>query len=335
MTPKERLLARLAGKPVDRIPNLNIVMLFAAKHAGVKYGDFCYDYRKLCEAQYKTAVDFGIDILSTMSDAYRETHDYGAPVRRVEDDLPICEGALVEDIEELDKIRPWDPMTSTRMLDRILAVEYFSKHWGQEFPVLGWVEGPMAEFTDLTTLSEGMFMMFDDPERVKEAMSIIADQAVRCAQAQVEAGADIIGIGDAAASLISEAQYREFVLPLEQRIVSAMHRAGAKTKLHICGNISHILAAMVETGSDIIDVDYMVDLKTSLKTAAGRCSISGNVNPVEVILQGTVQEVKEHTRRCLELGDDRYLFSGGCEVPKMTPPENLLAMREALIEFAK
>lgn len=28
MTPKERLLARIVGQPVDRIPNLNIVMLF-------------------------------------------------------------------------------------------------------------------------------------------------------------------------------------------------------------------------------------------------------------------------------------------------------------------
>ena len=31
MTPKERLLARIAGQPVDRIPNLNIVMLFALR----------------------------------------------------------------------------------------------------------------------------------------------------------------------------------------------------------------------------------------------------------------------------------------------------------------
>lgn len=270
MTPKERVMNRLEGKPVDKIPNFNIVMLFAAKHAGVQYGDFCFDYRKLVEAQYKTAVDFGIDILSTMSDPYRETHDYGVPIKRVEDDLPVCEGILIGDIDEMDKVKLWDPMTSTRMLDRILAVELFKKNYGDEYPILGWVEGPMAEFTDLATISEGMYMMFDEPDKVKEVMAVITQQAIRCALAQLEAGADFIGIGDAAASLISNEQYREFVMPLEAKIVEAVHKAGGKTKLHICGNINHILESMIETGSDVIDIDYMVDFETAIQLAGGQ-----------------------------------------------------------------
>lgn len=330
MTPKERVMNRLEGKPVDKIPNFNIVMLFAAKHAGVQYGDFCFDYRKLVEAQYKTAVDFGIDILSTMSDPYRETHDYGVPIKRVEDDLPVCEGILIGDIDEMDKVKLWDPMTSTRMLDRILAVELFKKNYGDEYPILGWVEGPMAEFTDLATISEGMYMMFDEPDKVKEVMAVITQQAIRCALAQLEAGADFIGIGDAAASLISNEQYREFVMPLEAKIVEAVHKAGGKTKLHICGNINHILESMIETGSDVIDIDYMVDFETAIQLAGGKCSISGNLDPVEVILQSSVKSIREKTRFCMEKGGARSMFSGGCEVPKMTPPENLKAMDNEL-----
>ena len=77
MNSKERIYARLAGQPVDRIPNLNIVMLFAAQHAGIPYKKFCTDYRYLVEAQTRTAEDFGLDILSTMSDSYREVSDFG------------------------------------------------------------------------------------------------------------------------------------------------------------------------------------------------------------------------------------------------------------------
>lgn len=330
MTPKERLMNRLEGKPVDKIPNLNIVMLFAANYAGVQYGDFCYDYRRLVEAQYKTAVDFGIDILSTMSDPYREAHDYGARIQKVADDLPICEKALVGDVGELDKIRLWDPLASTRMLDRILAVALFKKNYGSEYPILGWVEGPMAEFTDLTSLSEGMYMMADEPEAVKESLRVITEQAVRCAEAQLDAGADIIGIGDAAASLISDEQYREFILPLEREIVSAVHRAGGKTKLHICGNINHIFSSMIETGSDILDIDYMVDFEAAVRLAGSRCSVCGNLDPVSVILQGTEPDIRRKTRYCMEHGGNRSLFSGGCEVPKWTPPANLKAMDDEL-----
>jgi uroporphyrinogen-III decarboxylase len=46
------------------------------------------------------------------------------------------------------------------------------------------------------------------------------------ARAQVEAGADIIGLGDAVASQISPAMYRRFALPYEQRIFQAVHQMG-------------------------------------------------------------------------------------------------------------
>ena len=49
MNSKERLEARLQGKPVDKIPNLNIAMALVAKCAGVSYREYAQDYRKLVE----------------------------------------------------------------------------------------------------------------------------------------------------------------------------------------------------------------------------------------------------------------------------------------------
>lgn len=330
MTSKERLLNRLAGKPVDRIPNLNIVMLFAAKYANIPYGKFCSDYRYLVEAQTKTAEDFGIDILSAMSDPYRETSDYGVRVRFQEDDLPICDEVFLGDISDFSKLKRWNPLESTRMLDRIKAIELFKHNSGDRYPILGWVEGPWAEFTDLATVSEGMLMLYDEPERVSAAMELITAQAVECAKAQIAAGADFIGIGDAAASLIGPDIYREYVKPLEQRLIAEIHQAGGRTKLHICGNITHLLPDMIELGSDIVDIDYMVDFEGAMKLAQGKCSICGHINPTEVILQGTVDEVKRWTRFCAERSGLTGIVSGGCEVPKNTPPENLKAVAEEL-----
>lgn len=52
---------------------------------------------------------------------------------------------------------------------------------------------------------------------------------------RVEAGADIIGIGDAVASLISADMYERLVMPHEKQIIEAVHGLGARVKLHICG----------------------------------------------------------------------------------------------------
>jgi hypothetical protein len=49
MNSRERVYARLAGKPVDKIPNLNIYMYIVAREAGVSYREFLKNYRKPAE----------------------------------------------------------------------------------------------------------------------------------------------------------------------------------------------------------------------------------------------------------------------------------------------
>ncbi len=68
------------GKLVDKIPNLNILMLFAAKFIGVPYKKYVTDYGYLVEGNIKSCDKFGIDVLSTISDPFRETFDFGANV---------------------------------------------------------------------------------------------------------------------------------------------------------------------------------------------------------------------------------------------------------------
>ena len=330
MTPKERLFARLAGKPVDKVPNLTIVMQFAARYAGVPYGQFCSNHRALVDAQTKTAKDFGLDILSAMSDPYRECYDFGAAIRYRTDDLPVCEKPLLTEAADYRKLREWDPLSSVRMLDRIRAIELFRNADGNEYPILGWIEGAWAEFCDLTTVSEGMMMLLDEPETVSEALDFLARQEIRCAEEQLRAGADIIGIGDAVASLISAEQYREAVRPFEKKMIDAIHLAGGKAKLHICGNINHLLPDMVTLGADIVDIDYMVDFDRAMELGEGKCSICGHINPVGILLQGSVADVEEATRFCLRHATPTSLVSSGCEVPKTTPVANVAAIDRVL-----
>ena len=334
MNPKERLFARMAGVPVDKIPNLNIVMLFAAQHAGIPYGKFTSDYHFLVEAQLKTAVDFGIDILSTMSDPFRETCDFGAPVRFVEDDLPVCEKSVLLDISDWQKLRKWDPMTSVRTLDRIRAVEMFKREMGEEYAILGWVEGAFAQLCDLATVGDGMMMVMDEPEEASKALRFIADQEIMCAKAQIAAGADIIGIGDAVASLISVDMYRELIMPTEKHIIDAVHQAGAKVKLHICGDITRLLPDMLSLGADIVDIDYMVDYAKTVALSGERSAVCGNLNPAGTLLQGSPDLVREQTMACVAQGDSRSIISSGCEVPRFTPPENVMAVHNTLKEVA-
>ncbi len=89
--------------------------------------------------------------------------------------------------------------------------------------------------------------------------------AISFAVAQVEAGADTIGIGDAIASQVSPDFYEKLIQPREKKLVEEIQKRGAWVKLHICGNITHLLPGIADLGVDLIDADHMVDIITVRK----------------------------------------------------------------------
>lgn len=329
MTPKERVLARLAGKPVDRVPNFNILMAFAAKYIGRTMDEFCADYRVLAEGNIRANEAFGIDLLNTMSDPYRETADYGAEIMFPYDSLPVCKRFISEPCD-IKKLKPFKIENSVRMLDRVRALELYKREFGEEWPIMGWVEGCAAESADLMGLTEYIFAFYDEPEMVREMMDICLETAINCIEPQVKAGADIIGVGDAVASVLGPEKYREWILPYENKIFEEIHRCGAAGRLHICGNTTPLLDDMRCCGADIIDIDWMVDFKTANEKLNGAAIVCGNFDPVSVVQFGTPERTADAVRSCCESGGENCIIMAGCEIPKDTPHENLRAVAEAL-----
>ena len=147
---------------------------------------------------------------------------------------------------------------------------------------------------------------------------------------QIDAGADIIGLGDAIASIVSPAMYRKFALPYEKRIFDSVHEKGALARLHICGNTSKILPDMLASGADFIDIDWMVDYAKAAETFGDDASPVGNFDPVAVMHNGSEQTIKDATLHCLKVGGPRSFSAAGCEIPDGTPPNNLLVHARVL-----
>ncbi len=335
MNSMERFERRLAHEEVDRAPNFSIVMFFAARYVGKNMADFCSDYRTMVEGNIRCCRDFGIDILNTMSDPFRETADYGAEITYYPEKIPHCD-PIVKDRSDLDKLRRFDPrMEGGRIADRIKAVELYKKECGNEIPIMGWVEGPLAETADLHGVTQTMMDTILEPEFIDDLMDICVEQAIRCGIEQIKSGAHIIGVGDAVASLVSPEYYRDHVLPREQKLFGEFRKRGAYTRLHICGDINRLLPYIHQSGADIIDIDWMVDLKKVTEIFPSNVFPCGNFDPVSVLMKGTIDEIKGAVKNCLDMSDERLIVMPGCEVPVDTPHDNLKAVTEALYEYAK
>lgn len=330
MTPRERVLNRLEGKPVDKIPNFNIVMQFAAKLIDVPYSEYCSNYEKLVEGNIKTCEEFGIDLMSVISDPMREAGGFGAEVVMPYDDVPYAKQPLIQTYSDIAKMRVDTDITDKRMIDRIKAVEMFKREVADEYPICGWIEAPLAEASDIRGINDLMVDLMVEKEYTRELLEKCVENGINFAKAQIEAGADIIGVGDSVASLVGPGIYEEIVLEYEERLLKEIREMGAYTKLHICGNTQSILSLLPKEYISIFDADWMVDIKTSIDVLGGTVCVNGNYDPVGVLLQGDVSYVESEVLKCVNAGNKRTIIAAGCEVPKFTPYENMKKVDEVL-----
>jgi len=329
----ERIQNLIAGKPIDRVPNFDIFMMRAAHHIDAPLSKYYLDHRVLCEANLAVLKEFDLDIVQAISDPYREAADTGLEVDFPEDFLPLNRKPLINDPEELRNIRFPAQSFGPRMTDRLEGVRAMREQVRDEVPVMGWVEGALAEAADLRGMTNIMKDLVQRPAWLKELLEKCVEVEIAFACAQIDAGAHIIGLGDAVASLVSPRMYREFALPYQQRIFAAIKAKGAIPRLHICGNTTHLLKDIAQSGAQIVDIDSMVDMQKAVEALDGIC-ICGNLNPVSIFLQGTPQQVREGVLANAAVGYSKWISAGGCEIPDQTPAENLHAQGKALRDLA-
>ncbi len=330
MKSRERVLAHLDGKPVDQLPVMPITMQFACDLIGAKYRDYETDFRVLAEGQLRVAEQFGFDYVNTMSDPAREAADCGAMVEFFENSpaAMVEERALLEDKTRLATLKIPDPLGGGRMTNGIRAVALLRERVGRDKIVEGWIEGPCAEGADLRGINTVMLDFFEDVAFVRDLFEFAVEMELRFARAQVEAGADVIGIGDAAASLVGPAIYEEFVWPYEKKLIDGVKAMGARVRLHICGNTRFALAGMAKLGCDFIDLDFPVPLPEARAKMGGAQVLLGNLNPVAAIRNSTPEKIHEALAACHREAGSRFIVGAGCEIPRDTPRGNVLALAE-------
>ncbi len=325
MTSKERYLAAVRGEPRDRTPVTPIFMAWAAHYVGHTYKEYYLDGDVLVAAQLAMARDFGVDQVSAISDPWRESAAYGMEFTYPDEGVGVPAGPLLTCGEDVAALGPLDLDACERTRQRIESVGKLAEAAGDTHSVLGWVEGPIAQYGDLRGVEQTMMDLIDEPQRFHRAAEVITANALEFARRQVDAGAETVGVGDAAASLLGPALYRQHVLPWETRLFEGIHDAGGLVKLHICGNINGILADVVTAGADVIDLDWMVPVDASRRIAGPDVCLAGNFDPSGVLLQAAPDDVADAARACLAAGGDRFILQPGCEVPPGTSESNIQA----------
>jgi uroporphyrinogen decarboxylase len=134
----------------------------------------------------------------------------------------------------------------------------------------------------------------------------------------------------ASGDVISKRHFANYALPYLKRVAGSVKNSNGLVMVHICGDISDRLDLFANTAIDNLSLDKKVDLVSARKTLDRRVSMSGNVDPVEILEFGTEEEVRRATLECLQDGAMKggFVLLPGCDPSARVPANNIRSFVE-------
>ncbi|MBN8868881.1 MAG: uroporphyrinogen decarboxylase [Solirubrobacterales bacterium] len=225
---------------------------------------------------------------------------------------------------DLDRLRSFEPEADLPEVAE--AISIITGELG-ETPLIGFAGAP---FTLASYLVEGRpsksqerarAMQLEEPALFRDLLERLADISIASLRSQVEAGVQAVQVFDSWAGSLSEATYREAVLPVSRRLFTEIESLGVP-RIHFAVNAGHLMEAMAEAGPDAMGVDWRTPLSQARRRLGEGFALQGNLDPT-VPLAGP--EVLERETRALladapELG---HVFNLGHGVLPSTDPAML------------
>ena len=170
-------------------------------------------------------------------------------------------------------------------------------------PLIGFAGAP---FTVATYLVEGgkskefihtKSLMRGDPTTWFALLDALADMALATLQAQLGAGASAIQLFDSWAGVLSEADYRQYVLPASKKVFDGL-RDLEVPMIHFGVGTGELLGAMHDAGATVVGVDWRVALRDAAQRVKPGTPLQGNLDPVTLLAPWPVLEAE--VRRILD-----------------------------------
>ena len=213
---------------------------------------------------------------------------------------------------------------------------------GDDYSVHGEVRAPFDHLLNILGMENGLMYLLTHAERCAAILDVTASWSVALAVAQVRRGAQAIKISSpfAGNAFLSREMYCDFIQPYEARIAEAVKAEGAAVYTHTCGAIGDrldLICGAGVTGIECLDPPPLgdVDISEAVEALRGKIFIKGNVDPVNTLLRGDQEKIREDISNILHAAKNMegFILSSACSVAPPTPPDNLKRMVELCREF--
>lgn len=316
-------LTRVAGRRIVTAPAGAPAILLTSGNIenGLK------DPQILFEAMRFTVEKMHFDTFCLSADLSVEVEACGCEVKFQQRDLPVVLTHPLREYQDMESLKVPDPLVDGRMPVFLETMRKIKSHYKMLKSAV--VTGPFTQASHL--IGPDIYTdTLKNPEKVKTVVKFCNEVLLSYSNALINAGADIIAIGEPSASLLSPSGYYEFSQSYTEETISILSKPCI---LHICGDTTNIVEMMCQSGAVAISIDE-VDLTWLTNVAPKNVVIAGNLSTT-ALLNDTPEKVTEKTEELLNNVKKRKTFFvlPGCDLAPETPLENIKAFVRAVKEY--
>lgn len=303
----------------------SIACLDLMQATGASFPDAHLDPETMADLAMSGHTVLGFDVVMPLFSVCHEAAamgcnvNWGSPTAMPELGPPIFQ-------DETDIRIPGDLLLRDGSAVPLAAIALLKRRLGDAAAVCGKVMGAWTQGYHYFGVENFLIGTLDDPDKTRRILDRLLPVTLQFAQAQIDAGADCILLADhATRDLCSPQAYRDFLLPVHQRLAAEIK---APVILHICGNTADRITMIAQTGLAGFHWDTKTGEPETVRALAGsQLALMGGIGNFK-LLRGTPEEVAAQARAARAAGIN--VVGPECAISLLTPLANLKAIRGSM-----
>jgi uroporphyrinogen decarboxylase len=260
----------------------------------------------------------------------------GLKLRFLEKKGPVFSNP-VRDRKSVEKLLEIEPEEDVPFV--LDTIKILRKELARKVPLIGFAGAP---FTLATYIIEGgssknflhtKRMMYQNAPLFSELMHKITDNVITYLSAQIDAGAQAVQIFDSWAGALSPVDYENVALPYVKTAVKALKKKGVPV-IYFVNNCAGILDSAKKAGSDVVGIDWRIDMSKAVKRISKKQSIQGNLDPLSLFMPAA--DIRKAAKDVLDKASSAggHIFNLGHGIIPETPVDGAKALVEAVHELS-
>ena len=333
LTSMQRVLKTLSFKKADRIPLFLMLTITGAKELGLSIEEYFSDPKHVADGQIRMQKKYNNDCYYAFYYSAIENEAFGGTTVFSSDGPPNSGRPFIQSVEDIFQLNVPN-IDSTVALQKVLqTTQLLKKASDGNTPVIGVVMSPFS----LPVMQMGFDKYFELLHYNTAAFNALMEKnkafCTNWANAQIEAGADIITYFDPLASttMLPKAMYEQTGFKIAQQVIKDIK---APVAYHLASNTGlPIVDLLKKSGSDALFISSTEKVSAYQDVVSDQVII-GNLNGLEM-RNWTPQEATNQIKELIHQANGRALIisDNHGEIPYQVKDETLLAISKAVKKY--